>query len=192
MNAAGKPSIPFLTDTAWKETLAGAFKLFALFSAILLLSFLVLVDFSPAAQSINSSVSAPVQKFAAPKLTQKDAGPPAANPTGIKVTSPNAGDSLNVGSSKTIEWHYSGLSGTIKIFLYKGGVPTSGTPLSSMTLDNSGKGTFNWAINPNLIPGNYYTIVIESNNKPGVKGVTAPFSLVGPATSQEPASSPGK
>lgn len=197
MNAAGKQSITALTGTAPKVTLAKALKLFALFSTIILFSFLVLLDFSPAAPAQNSNLHKSAQKqvpYAVPKSTQKDAGPPAANPCAIWVTSPKAGDSFNIGTGKTIEWHYSGLSGTIKIFLYKGGVSTSGTPLSSLPLDNSGKGTFNWAINPNLTPGSYYTIVIESNNKPGLKGVSGPFSLTGAAPAQQsgPTSPPGK
>jgi hypothetical protein len=113
----------------------------------------------------------------------------------IKVMEPKAGDAFSIGSSRTISWIYSNLTGTVRVLLYKGGIPTTTTPvLVSMIVDNTGKGAFNWPIHPDLAPGNNYTIVVESNDKPGIKGISASFSLIGkdakPATSLVPGTLP--
>jgi hypothetical protein len=113
----------------------------------------------------------------------------------IKVIEPKAGDAFSIGSNHTISWIYSNLTGTVRVLLYKGGMPSTTTPvLVSLTLDNTGKGAFNWPIHPDLTPGSNYTIVVESNDKPGIKGISANFSLVGkdakPATSLFPAALP--
>ena len=56
-------------------------------------------------------------------------------PPTINVTAPKVGDAWNIGSSQTITWSYSALTGTVRILLFKGGVPTATTPvLISLTL----------------------------------------------------------
>jgi hypothetical protein len=100
-------------------------------------------------------------------------------PSSIKIIAPKAGDQFNIGSIQTINWSYSALTGTVRLLLYKGGLPTATTPvIVSLTLDGTGNGTFKWSIHPDLAPGNDYTIAVQSNDKPGVKGVSAPFSLI--------------
>lgn len=100
-------------------------------------------------------------------------------PPTINVTAPKVGDAWNIGSSQTITWSYSALTGTVRILLFKGGVPTATTPvLISLTLDGTGNGTFKWTIHPDLVPGDDYTIVVQSNDNPGVKGISKPFSLI--------------
>ena len=65
MNAAWTQSIPILTGAASRGALAVTIKLFALFSAIILLSFFVMVDFSTAAPPQKSAVRAPAAQSAA-------------------------------------------------------------------------------------------------------------------------------
>ena len=59
----------------------------------------------------------------------------------ITVTSPNGGERWSVGSTHDITWTQTGLTGTVTIDLYKGGVyqKTLGTP-------GAAAGTFDWSI----------------------------------------------
>ncbi len=96
----------------------------------------------------------------------------------IKVIEPKAGDAFNVGTTKTITWTYSNLSGTVRLFLYKSGSLVSNSPLVSVSLDSKGKSSVQWPIDPSLPPNQNYTIVVISNENPNVKGVSAPFALL--------------
>ena len=71
----------------------------------------------------------------------------------ITVTSPNGGERWSVGSSHGITWTQTGLTGTVTIDLYKGGVyqKTLGTP-------DATAGTFSWMIAADETAGTDYTI----------------------------------
>ena len=71
----------------------------------------------------------------------------------ITVMSPNGGERWSVGSSHDIAWTQTGLTGTVTIDLYKGGVyqKTLGTP-------DAAAGTLPWTIAADEILGTDYTI----------------------------------
>jgi C1A family cysteine protease len=65
---------------------------------------------------------------------------------GVAVTSPNGSEQLQAGSTKTIQWTYTGNPGSsVKIDLLKGGVFNS-TISSSTPIGSSGSGSYKWAI----------------------------------------------
>jgi hypothetical protein len=80
----------------------------------------------------------------------------------ITVISPNGGESWSIGTTKTIQWRYTGSPGPyVEVSLIKGGffnmTITSSTPIVA-----SGFGSYSWAIPTSLTPGTNYKIRIES------------------------------
>jgi Leucine-rich repeat (LRR) protein len=73
----------------------------------------------------------------------------------ITVTSPNGGESWATGSTHNITWTQTGLTGTVTVDLYKGGVwqKILGTPAATA-------GTFSWVIATNETAGTDYRIRI--------------------------------
>lgn len=72
--------------------------------------------------------------------------------TGITVTSPDGGETMETGSTKTIHWAYIGNPGTaVKIELLKGGVLSSvvaeSTPIGSGTI-----GSYTWMVPSDRLP----------------------------------------
>jgi len=75
----------------------------------------------------------------------------------IKVTSPNGGESWELGSDHTITWTNSNTGGEVKIELYKGS--NLDTTLTSNTPDD---GSYNWSIPTNSDIASTYKIKITS------------------------------
>ena len=80
---------------------------------------------------------------------------PLGRPATVTVTSPNGGESWAAGSTHDITWTQTGLTGTVTIDLYKGGVwqKTLGTPAATA-------GTFSWVIASNETAGTDYRILV--------------------------------
>lgn len=97
---------------------------------------------------------------------------------GLNVTAPNGGESWSLGSTHAIEWHYSGAVGTkVKVQLYKGGVLWSNLS-TGLAVGANGTGSFAWSINPQLVTGSDYKIVVTSLTDPAVSDTSdANFSL---------------
>ena len=87
-------------------------------------------------------------------LTEDYAATPVVVPT-VTVTSPNGGESWAAGSTHDVTWTQTGLTGTVTIDLYKGGVwqKILGTP-------DATAGTFSWVIASNETAGTDYRIRI--------------------------------
>ena len=92
----------------------------------------------------------------------------------ITVTSPNGGETWSVGSTHTITWTQTGLTGAVTIDLYKGGVflKILGTPDAAV-------GTFDWAIETTEAAGTDYTVLIWQNSVSDTSD--ADFALMRPA-----------
>jgi len=108
----------------------------------------------------------------------------------IKVTSPNGGESWQLGSTHNITWNTSGVSGNIIIKLLK-----SGTMLGSIAWNIPNTGSYSWTINnisgTPIQPGNDYKVLVRSFNNHSiqdesdinfsiVKGISASISVISP------------
>ena len=73
----------------------------------------------------------------------------------VTVTSPNGGESWAAGTAHAITWTQTGLTGTVTVDLYKGGVwqKILGTPAATA-------GTFSWVIASNETAGTDYRILV--------------------------------
>jgi hypothetical protein len=101
-----------------------------------------------------------------------------AGPT-ITVTAPHAGESFKIGSPMAISWNYAGNIGqSVRIFLKKNNTPSGSMPLISVALDGSGSGSCSVPVPKEFLPGSDYVILVESNQNPGIKGISGLFSLV--------------
>nr|MBP7205845.1 T9SS type A sorting domain-containing protein [Candidatus Cloacimonadota bacterium] len=86
------------------------------------------------------------------------------NPSSITVTSPNGGENWLAGSTHTINWTASGVSGNVRIELLDGSSVVS-TPSSSVS---ASAGSHNWTI-PQFLPvGSNYFIKISDVSDPFV------------------------
>lgn len=136
----------------------------------IVLSVLVLTIGAVGFAAQRSSGSMPGQR-SAPAFT-----PSAVSPQ-ITVTSPMAGGSWAAGSSQTVAWTYSSNSGPSVSILMMKGVAVVYTLSGGVPLDGSGKGTFTWTVPKDAIAGTNYSIVINSNGNPSIKGASGFFSL---------------
>jgi 5-hydroxyisourate hydrolase-like protein (transthyretin family) len=87
------------------------------------------------------------------------------NPTPtITVTSPNGGESWQVGSTQMIKWSYAGNPGSaVKIELLKAGVVNQ-TINSSTSIGSNGSGSYSWAIPSLQAAGGDYKIRVSSTS----------------------------
>ncbi len=86
-------------------------------------------------------------------------GPP---PPTVSVVSPNGGESLTAGTTKTIQWSYAGNPASfVKIELVKAGVVISIISYFS-SIGSGGTGSYNWSIPSTLVPGSDYQIKVTS------------------------------
>ncbi len=77
--------------------------------------------------------------------------------TVITVTDPDGGESWTAGSSHNITWASNGVSGNVKIELYKGGSFNS-----TIANDTANDSLYNWAIPASQSPGTDYKVRITS------------------------------
>jgi len=83
-------------------------------------------------------------------------------PPSIKVTTPNGSESWEAGTTKTIQWSYTGNPGsTVRIDLYKTGALQS-TIASSVSVGSGGSGSYSWKIPSTQLPGSDYQIKVTS------------------------------
>jgi hypothetical protein len=101
---------------------------------------------------------------------------PAAN--AITVTSPNGGESWQLGSVHAVQWTFTGSVGTtVKIELLKSGVLWSTISVST-PVGSGGAGSFNWTIPGVLAAASDYKVRITSNSDANIKDLSnAAFSL---------------
>ena len=92
----------------------------------------------------------------------------------IKVISPIAGESLVIGTPKTISWTFAGLANTTKvtIILWKGSIKT-GIIAQNLAIGSNGQGNFNWS------PGAYQGGTAAAGDKYLIRIRTADNSLSG-------------
>ncbi len=87
----------------------------------------------------------------------------------ITVTSPNGGETLKRGGSKTIAWNYAGSPGSkVKIVLLKGTTQV-GTIASNVPIGSGGKGTYIWKISTAGSVGNNFKVNVQSMSHPTIK-----------------------
>ena len=86
-------------------------------------------------------------------------GPP---PPSITLVAPNGGEIWSAGSTRQIQWTYTGSPGTyVRIELYNGEA-LSRTISSYVSTGSGGNGSYNWAIPSNQAGGERYRIKIKS------------------------------
>lgn len=86
-------------------------------------------------------------------------------PPSITVKAPDGGEIWQRGTSRLIQWTYTGKTGSyVKIQLFKGGV-LSKTISPSVRMGSDGSGSFNWVIPATLTPGDNYQVKITSKSK---------------------------
>jgi hypothetical protein len=78
---------------------------------------------------------------------------------GITLTSPNGAENWSAGSVHAVKWSFFGLTGNVKIELYKNDTGLIGTIVSNRS---AGSRSYNWSIPWDLTPGNDYKIRISS------------------------------
>ncbi len=88
------------------------------------------------------------------------------------VTSPAEGDEWNVGSTYSITWTSSGVTGDIVVGILKGGVAYA----ESSAVSNSG--SFEWTISSDFEAGTDYQVKVSSNDVPTVYGLSGTFSII--------------
>jgi molybdopterin-binding protein len=87
-----------------------------------------------------------------------------ATTTGITVTSPNGGESWQVGTTQTILWTYTGNPGSyVKIELLKG-TSVNSTITSSTSIGSNGSGSYSWTIPTTQTTGSDYKVRVTSTS----------------------------
>jgi hypothetical protein len=82
----------------------------------------------------------------------------------ITVIDPNGGESWEIGTSRTIQWTYTGNpSPFVKIQLLRG-TTVSRTINNKAPIGNNGTGSFSWLLPSGLVTGDNFKIRIISTN----------------------------
>ncbi len=76
---------------------------------------------------------------------------------GITITSPNGGEQWSRGSSQNITWTSTGITGNVKIDLFKGGIY-----VNTISWATPNSGSFNWTVAMVNAPGTDYKVKITS------------------------------
>jgi len=95
----------------------------------------------------------------------------------VTVTSPNGGDTLTAGTTKTITWTYSGDPGYLKIELLKAGSVVA-TLNSYASKGSNGVGSYNWTIPSTQASGSDYKIRITSTLNGSVTDISDNFFAI--------------
>jgi len=109
----------------------------------------------------------------APTPTPTPTPSPAPAPaSSIKVTTPNGGERLKLGTSQTISWNYTGNPGSIvKIVLLKGGKEV-GTIKDIWATGSNGKGSCTWPVSSSVPIGSDFAVSVQSINQTTIKDLS--------------------
>ena len=129
----------------------------------------------PSTQPLGSDYTVEVRSLSDPGITDSSDGPfsiaDAPPAESITVLSPNGGETLIRGQIEPITWTSTGIAGSVKIIVDKGG---STRVISNSTAND---GSFNWNV-PLYTVGSNYKIRIESVDSPAIYDVSdSTFSL---------------
>ncbi|MFA5033140.1 MAG: Ser-Thr-rich GPI-anchored membrane family protein [bacterium] len=116
----------------------------------------------PGGQAIGSDYKVRVTSINTPSLWDESDNNFNITVQNLVLTSPNGGESWTTGSTNPITWTSAGITGYIKIELYKGGVLNK-TIISS----TSNTGTYNWAVGTQAV-GTDYKVKISSVSAPTI------------------------
>jgi hypothetical protein len=95
----------------------------------------------------------------------------------ITVTSPISGANWQTGTTHTITWNYTALSGTVSISLLQGGSQVgSAIKTVNVSSSGSGSGSCSWTVDSSLSPANNYQIQV-SNSATGVSATSGNFTI---------------
>jgi hypothetical protein len=98
--------------------------------------------------------------------------PAPAPASSIKVTTPNGGERLKLGTSQTISWNYTGNPGpTVKIVLLKGGKEV-GTIKDIWATGSNGKGSCTWPVSSSVPIGSDFAVSVQSINQTTIKDLS--------------------
>ena len=98
--------------------------------------------------------------------------PDPAPASSIKVTTPNGGERLKLGTSQTISWNYTGNPGSaVKIVLLKGGKEV-GTIKDIWATGSNGKGSCTWPVSSSVPIGSDFTVSVQSINQTIIKDLS--------------------
>jgi hypothetical protein len=102
----------------------------------------------------------------------------------LTVTSPNGGETITRGTSKTVTWSYTGSPGsTVEIDLYKGGSKVS-TIADAVPIGSSGKGSYTWPVSSVMATGTDYKVSVQSTSQTAIKDTSnSYFAISSTATS---------
>ena len=85
------------------------------------------------------------------------------DPNAIYLAAPSGGDVLNINTTSTIWWNYTGNPGSsVNIELLKNGAYHSPVT-ASVSMGSEGIGSYNWALPSDLVSGSDYAIQVTSN-----------------------------
>jgi hypothetical protein len=93
----------------------------------------------------------------------------------IAVQTPVAGDNWVIGSSHTITWTSSGVTGPVDVILRPAGAPAA-PPTLGIAAGTANDGSVNWTIPASVTPGDYL-VRIRSVNTPAVFGDSGNLTL---------------
>lgn len=101
---------------------------------------------------------------------------------GVTVSSPNGTEQLQAGTTKTVQWTYTGTPGSyVKIDLLKGGVFNS-TLASSVPIGSGGSGSYSWTIPSTQTVGSDYQVMVTSTTNSSYSDSSDNyFAIVAPA-----------
>ncbi len=98
---------------------------------------------------------------------------------GLRLTSPNGGESWAIGSARTVTWKAAGITGNVRLVLYRGGTKL-GTIASGIA---ASAGSYSWTAGSysggTAVPGGDYRIKIAASDNSAGDVSDATFSLSG-------------
>ncbi len=98
---------------------------------------------------------------------------------GLRLTSPNGGESWAIGSARTVTWKAAGITGNVRLVLYRGGTKL-GTIASGIA---ASAGSYGWSAGAysggTAVPGSDYRIKIISSDNTASDTSDSAFTLTG-------------
>jgi len=101
----------------------------------------------------------------------------------IRLTSPNGGETLQRGTTRTVTWDYTGSPGSaVKIVLTKAGTAV-GTIKDSTSIGSGGKGSYTWAMSTSGMTGSDFKVSVQSLSQTTIKDTSNNYFTITPASS---------